>query len=52
MPDIAAAKPAELYLNPGTESDELLAAARESGIEPILACSIVDIGVLPADFPD
>ncbi|MGD2111397.1 MAG: CoA-binding protein, partial [Phycisphaerae bacterium] len=52
LPEIAAVSPEEFYLNPGTESDELVAAARESGIEPILACSIVEIGVSPADFPD
>ncbi|HCK40870.1 MAG: CoA-binding protein [Planctomycetaceae bacterium] len=34
----------ELWLNPGSESEELVAKARELGMEPILACSIVDVG--------
>jgi len=52
LPEIAAAKPDEFFVNPGAESDELIEAARQVGLEPILACSIVDVGVSPADFPD
>lgn len=37
----------EVWLNPGAESEEVLEAAREAGIEPIQACSIVDIGERP-----
>ena len=37
----------ELFLNPGSESDELVAEAERLGLEPILACSIVDIGERP-----
>lgn len=37
----------ELFLNPGSESDELLARATALGLEPIQACSIVDIGERP-----
>jgi acyl-CoA synthetase (NDP forming) len=37
----------ELYVNPGAESDELLAKAERLGLEPILACSIVEIGERP-----
>ena len=33
----------ELWLNPGSESDELAAKAKELGLEPITACSIVDV---------
>ena len=40
----------ELWLNPGSESDELAAKARELGLEPIIACSIVDVGVTPHDI--
>lgn len=52
LPDIAAAKPAEFYVNPGAESSELVAEAKRLGLEPILACSIIEIGVTPAQFPD
>lgn len=40
----------ELWLNPGSESDELVAAAKEMGLEPIVACSIVDLGVSPGEL--
>ena len=44
---IKAKGPKELFVNPGAESDELLAEAERLGLEPILACSIVDIGERP-----
>lgn len=50
--DIAAAKPAEFFVNPGAESDELVEEAKKLGLDPILACSIVDLGVTPKEFPD
>jgi len=37
----------ELFLNPGSESDAVIARAGELGLLPILACSIVDIGRSP-----
>ncbi|PQO32214.1 CoA-binding protein [Bremerella cremea] len=44
-----ASKPAkQVFFNPGSESEELLEAARQRGIDPIQACSIVDVGVTPA----
>jgi predicted CoA-binding protein len=44
---IKAKHPKEIYLNPGAESDELMARAEALGLEPILACSIVEIGERP-----
>jgi predicted CoA-binding protein len=41
-----------LWLNPGSESEALAAKARELGLETIIACSIVDVGVSPHDFGD
>ncbi len=38
---------AELFLNPGSESDELVERATALGLDPIQACSIVDIGERP-----
>jgi hypothetical protein len=38
---------AEVWLNPGAESDELIARARALQIQPIVACSIVAIGENP-----
>jgi len=37
----------ELWLNPGSESDELVERATALGLDPIQACSIVDIGERP-----
>ena len=37
----------ELYVNPGAESDELMAKAEALGIDAIWACSIVEIGERP-----
>jgi len=48
---IAAKSPSEFWLNPGTESRELVQKAKELGLDPILGCSIIDLGVSPADFP-
>lgn len=52
MPSIAAAKPAELFVNPGAESEELVAAAKGLGLDPILACSILELGVSSERYPD
>jgi predicted CoA-binding protein len=37
----------ELWLNPGAESDALIAAGERLGFAPIQACSILDIGEVP-----
>ncbi len=42
----------ELWLNPGSDSEELAAKARELGLEPTTACSIVDVGLSPHDLSD
>jgi uncharacterized protein len=47
LPDIAARGCDELWLNPGTESDEVLREAERLGLNVIQACSIVGIGVAP-----
>jgi predicted CoA-binding protein len=40
----------EVWLNPGAESDRLIARARELALKPIVACSIVAIGQNPYDL--
>ena len=40
----------EVWLNPGAESDELVARARALKVTPIVACSIVAIGESPSDY--
>lgn len=47
LPDIAAKGCDELWLNPGTESDEVLALAADLGLNVIQACSVVGIGLSP-----
>jgi uncharacterized protein len=50
LPDIAAKGCDELWLNPGTESDAVLAEAERLGLNVIQACSIVGVGVSPANL--
>jgi predicted CoA-binding protein len=47
LDDIRAKHPKELFINPGAESDDLIARAEAMGLEPIQACSIVEIGERP-----
>lgn len=48
LPEIAVKGCDELWLNPGTESDEILAEAEKLGLNVIQACSIVGVGVSPS----
>jgi uncharacterized protein len=50
LPDIAAKGCDELWLNPGTESDEVLAEAERLKLNIVQACSIVGVGVSPANL--
>jgi len=50
LPDIAAKGCDELWLNPGTDSDEVLAEVDRLGLNAIRACSIVAAGVSPSSL--
>ena len=50
MDEIAAVGCDELWLNPGSDSDEVVAKARALGLDPIVACSIVGVGVHPEEL--
>jgi len=52
LADVAAKNPPEFFLNPGSEDEQLVAEARALGLEPVQACSIVNIGLRPDMFPD
>jgi predicted CoA-binding protein len=52
LPDIAAKSPDEVWFNPGADGPEVLAEARRLGLNVIAGCSIVDLGLSPAMFPD
>lgn len=47
IPELKEVLAKEVILNPGAESDELIAALKKSGITPLLICSIRDIGIDP-----
>ena len=50
LPDIAAKGCDELWLNPGTESAEVLALAEQLKLNVIQACSLVGIGISPEEM--
>jgi predicted CoA-binding protein len=47
LADIAAKGCDELWLNPGTESEEVLAQAEKLGLNVVQACSIIGVGASP-----
>jgi uncharacterized protein len=50
MEDIARKGIPEVWLNPGADGDEVVRRARELGLQPIQACSIMGIGESPGGF--
>ena len=52
LEEIKAKGAGEVWFNPGSESDELIARAEELGLSIIQACSIVNLGVSPREFSD
>ena len=49
---IAEQSPQEFFLNPGSDDPELIREAEALGLRPMIACSIVNIGLRPDQFPD
>jgi len=49
LDEVAAIDHDELWLNPGTDTPEVLAKLAELGLDSIQACSIVDLGVSPSE---
>jgi len=49
LEDIAKKGVKELYFNPGSENDEIVGKAKKLGLNPILACSILAIGLNPKE---
>ncbi len=47
---IADFRPAEIWLNPGSESPELIASLKERGLNVVQACSILSVGRFPSEF--
>ena len=50
LPDLVKVAPKQLFLNPGSEDDAVIARAEALGLEPILACSIIAIGDNPRNY--
>lgn len=51
LEEIAATGCDEAWFNPGSESPEILERAHKLGIAVIADCSIVNLGLSPAEFP-
>lgn len=52
LASIAAIKPQEVWLNPGSESDELIEAAADLKLRTVVACSITALGMDPDQMAD
>ena|SRR5450432_438580 len=52
LPAIAELMPQELWLNPGSESDDLIEAAADLHLRTIVACSISALGIDPDEIPN
>lgn len=50
VPEIAAKGIREVWFNPGSESPPLIERARELGLQPIQACSIMGAGEAPSAY--
>ena len=40
----------ELWLNPGTDTEEVIQRAKELGINAVVGCSIIDVGFSPSEL--
>lgn len=50
LPDVAIKGCDELWLNPGTETPEVVAEAERLGLNVVQACSILGVGVSPHEM--
>lgn len=51
LPELAGMSGVEVWFNPGSADLPILAESSAAGIEVRKGCSIVDIGMSPAEFP-
>ena len=52
LDSIAAVQPQEVWLNPGSESDELIETAADLKLRVVVACSITALGMDPEKISD
>src|SRR5947208_9753591 len=50
LDEIAQKRVGEVWFNPGADAPEVLARARELGLNVVAACAIVAIGISPSDL--
>ena len=50
LPEFEQKKIGEIWINPGAESDELMAEASRRRLNAIFACSIIGVGRSPSEF--
>jgi uncharacterized protein len=50
LPEFDQKKIAEIWINPGAESNELMAEASRRHLNAIFACSIIGVGRSPSEF--
>jgi hypothetical protein len=48
--DVAEKRVPELWLNPGSDSPEVIERAKALGLDPIVACSVLGIGDSPSRY--
>lgn len=51
LDDLVALNAPEVFFNPGSDDPEVVEKATALGLNPIVACSIIDIGMSPSQFP-
>ncbi len=51
LEEIRDVNPQEVWFNPGSESEEIQKRAEDLGLRTIIACSIVNLGVAPSEYP-
>ncbi len=50
LEDIKAKSPEMLFFNPGSESEEAVEKAKEMGLNPVQACSVLAVGKMPSEY--
>ena len=51
VPQIAAAAPREVWLNPGADDPAVVSALETAGLRVRCLCSIIEVGFSPGQFP-
>ena len=52
LPELASKPAREVWFNPGADDPDVLTQARALGLNVVVGCSIIDVGVSPYDLPE